>query len=105
MKNLLSAVTLAISATVFSANVFASEAQYDVSVFNLSNSAVVKVYENGNPVSGVPVTVKGNTTRTLTTSESGTVIVKNNDNSSHSFKISIEEPNGYVFSTQRFISN
>jgi hypothetical protein len=104
MKTLLSSATLAIAATVLSANVFAAEPQYKVDVFTLSDSAIVKVTQNGQPVANVPVEVKGFNTHTMKTSESGTAIVRNVDNAAHSLKIKVTEPNGEVFETQRFIA-
>jgi hypothetical protein len=104
MKTILSTIALTMMATTLSSNVFASDNQYKMEIYTLSNSAVVKITQDGVPVSNVPVEVKGLTTRTMTTSEHGTITVKNNSNYAHSFRISVTEPNGKVISTERFIS-
>jgi hypothetical protein len=103
MKTLLSTASLALFATVLSANVFAADPQYKLNVFTFSDTAMVKVTQDGQPVSDVPVQVKGFDTRTMNTSKDGIVLVKNYDNSAHSLKISVTEPNGQVISTKRFI--
>ncbi|ASA57991.1 hypothetical protein BSQ33_20005 [Vibrio gazogenes] len=105
MKNQLSLAAVTAIATLLSANVFASESQYDMSIYTLPDQAIVKVTENGQPVSQVPVEVDGGSQhQTLMTSEHGTVIVENNENHSRSFKISVNEPNGEKIVTHRFIS-
>ncbi len=105
MKNVLTTTALLVG-TIASANVFAATSQpYNVKVFNLDNEAVVKVTDNGQPVSNVPVHVTGTAVnQTLTTSKSGTVFVRNTANTSESLKISVQEPNGQAFTTQRFLS-
>ena len=104
MKTLLTTATLAIATTLLSANAFASDSQYKLDVFNLTESAIVKVTENGKPVAGVPVEVEGQLTRTLVTSDNGTVIVSNNANHSRTYNIKVTEPSGNVVSTKRLIS-
>ncbi|RQW65063.1 hypothetical protein [Vibrio viridaestus] len=106
MKNVLTATALLVG-TMVSANVFAGQtSSYDVKVFNLDNEAVVKVMDNGQPVNNVPVTVKGATvSQQYTTSESGTVFVRNNSDAAQSLKISVQEPNGNEYTTERFVSS
>lgn len=106
MKNVLTATALLVG-TIASANVFASTAQsYDVNIFNLDNEAVVKVTNDGQPVSNVPVQATGiAVNQTLTTSQSGTVFVKNTADTGKSLKISIQEPNGQEFATQRYLAS
>lgn len=105
MKNVLT-VTALLVGSIASANVFASASQsYDVNIFNLDNEAVVKITNDGQPVSNVPVHITGiSVDQTLTTSKSGTAFVRNYADNGKSLTISIVEPNGQEFTTQRYIS-
>jgi hypothetical protein len=105
MRNVLTATALLIG-TIASANVLAATAQpYNVKIFNLENEAVVKVTDQGQPVSNVAVHVTGTALdQTYTTSKSGTVFVKNYTDNAQSLKISVQEPNGQAFTTERFVS-
>ncbi|MDW6004934.1 hypothetical protein [Vibrio mangrovi] len=105
MKKLLSLASVTAIATLLSANVFASESQYKMSVYTFSDEAIVKITDNGQPVGQVPVEIQGGSQhQTLMTSDHGTVIVKNNENHSRSFKISVEDPSGNSITTNRFIA-
>jgi len=106
MKKSLTIAALIVG-TMASANVLAENSQaYNVKVFNLDKEAVVTVMSNGQPVSNIPVHVTGpSINQTYTTSDTGTVFVRNNTNVSNSLKISIQEPNGQEFVTRRFIAS
>jgi hypothetical protein len=104
MNKLFSIAAIASLTSLISIGAFAADAPLQMNVFNLSESALVKVTNNGEPAANVPVTVKGTTTNVLTTSANGTVTVQNYDNSAKTFTISITEPNGDVVSTERLIS-
>ena len=105
MKTTLTTAAL-ILGTMASASVFAASAQpYQVRVFNLDKEAVVTITENGQPAKNVAVHVTGPAINdTYTTSESGTVFVRNNTNVSQSLKISVEEPNGQTITNTRFVA-
>jgi anti-sigma factor RsiW len=104
MNKVFAIAAIASLTSMMSVSALAAEAPLQMNVFNLSESALVKVTENGQPAVNVPVTIKGTTTKVLTTSANGTVTVQNYDNSAKTFTISITEPNGEVISTDRLIS-
>ncbi|MCE0495111.1 hypothetical protein [Vibrio salinus] len=106
MKNVLT-VTALLVGTIASASVFAADSQpYNVKVFNLDNEAVVHVTQNGQPVNNVPVEVSGaGNIQTYKTSDTGNVFVRNHSNVANSLKISIQEPNGQSYTTERFLAS
>jgi hypothetical protein len=105
MKTLATVTSIAAIATLASASAFAATpAKYDVKVLDLNNAALVQVTQDGQPVDGAKVTLEGLTASTFQTSEGGTVTLTNNSNASRSYTISVEQPDGSVTSTQRFLS-
>ncbi|MDC0611737.1 hypothetical protein OAP63_13460 [Vibrio sp.] len=106
MKNALTATALLVGTLVSASALAAPTQSYDVKVFNLDSQAMVKVSNNGQPVKGVPVEVKGsNFDKTYTTTESGNVLVNNYSDQAQSLKITVQEPNGEHFTTQRYLAS
>lgn len=104
MKNVKIATSMAALLTLVSASAFAASENYDVQIFNLDDSALVKVTDNGQPVDGAKVTMTGLTSQTFKTSAGGTVTLTNTSSSPRSFTISVKQPDGSITSTKRYLS-
>lgn len=107
MKNKLLKLSVLAGSAILATSAFAGQAdQYKVDVFTIAEQAVVRVTDHGQPVQNVAVQVaSGPIKQTLMTSKSGSAFVTNASNTARSFKISVSEPNGETYTTQRFLSN
>ncbi|MDC0612743.1 hypothetical protein OAP63_18595 [Vibrio sp.] len=92
----------AISALGLASQVMA--APLHMSIYTQGNQAEVIVTEDGQPAAGVPVTVEGLNTQVLKTSEHGNVIVSNFDDNARTYTFSVEQQDGSVIETKRFLS-
>jgi uncharacterized membrane protein len=104
MNKMLSIAAIATLSSLISLNAFAAEPQIKMSVFTLSNTATIRITENGKPVSDFPITIKGHGTDVFKTSDNGAVVITNYDDVPTTYTFSITEPNGDVISSKRLLS-
>ncbi|MDC0612742.1 hypothetical protein OAP63_18590 [Vibrio sp.] len=100
MKTL--ATIVAVSALGLASQVMA--APLHMSIYTQGNQAQIVVTEDGQPASGIPVTVSGVNAQTLKTSEQGDVVITNFDDNARSYTFSVQQPDGSVTETKRFLS-
>jgi len=96
--------TLLIAALSSTMAMAAPKQDKTIEIKTIENQAIVTVLENGNPVSGVKVKVKGNGTQYFTTGVKGTFMAANQLNHGSSFTFEIEDEDGTIVRTQRYLS-
>lgn len=103
MRTVLKAVALtALTSTI----AFAMPASdYSIRVKADRNHADVTVLKDGEPVSGVPVKVVGNGTKTYVTGSKGTFMAANLFDNGRSFTFEVKDENGKVVREQRYLSS
>jgi uncharacterized membrane protein len=104
MNKLLSAAAIATLSSLISLNAFAAEPQIKMSVMTMSNTATIRITENGKPVNDFPITIKGHGTDVYKTSHNGSVVITNYYDVPTTYTFSITEPNGNVISSKRLVS-
>ncbi|ELC0657189.1 hypothetical protein SD340_000480 [Vibrio fluvialis] len=98
MTKFASILATTVLSTTFAAGAMASDLQMNVTA--LDNQATVTLTKNGQAVSNYPVDIQGTT---YMTSESGKVVVTNEQPNARFVNIVAKDDNGNVVSEERFL--
>lgn len=92
-----------ISALALAAQVSASP--LNMSIYTVDNSARITITQDGHPVAGVPVSVKetASPSRTVKTSEQGSVTIRNYNDRNTTYTFSVQQNDGSVTTTKRLL--
>ncbi len=92
-----------ISALALSSQV--SAAPLNMRIYTVDNAARITVIQDGQPVAGVPISVKGTASpsHTVKTSDQGSVTIRNYNDRSTTYSFSVQQDDGSVTTTKRFL--